>query len=189
VLEAGEAGFRILASRGDPWLGGDDFDHALANHLANYFWRQHKLELQKRAAEWQRLVWACESAKRTLSTADRVVIELAQIARARTGPLDLRLEITRADFEAMCGELVERSLAVVEETLGAAGVPKERVGRIILTGGLARIPVVRAALARFFQRELDQAVHPDEAICLGAAVKGALLAAQAHKSAQPAPGA
>lgn len=178
VMDISRESVRILASAGDPWLGGDDFDLVLAKDVANQFWKEHKIQLQHRLVEWQQLIWACESAKRALTGADRVVLAVPAIARTASGPIDLRTEITRARFESLCGELVARSLAIVEQALRETELEAWNVGQVVLTGGCTRIPMVRTAVSRFFEREIGAHVNPDEAVALGAAVQGARLARQ-----------
>jgi actin-like ATPase involved in cell morphogenesis/Tfp pilus assembly protein PilZ len=166
---------KVLVAVGDPWLGGDDFDLALATDAANDFWRQTKIELQKRRVEWQRLVLACEAAKRALTDRDHEVIEVPGIARQASGPIDLRMQMTRARFEVLCADLLDRSLDIMSQSLTTLGLQPEQIGQVVLTGGVTRIPTVRRAVARFFKRELSSAVNPDEAIALGAALQAAFL--------------
>lgn len=181
LIDVSRESFRLLVSAGDPWLGGDDFDLVLAKDVANQFWKEHRIELQKRLVEWQRLIWACEAAKRDLTGAERAWIEVPGIARAATGPIDLRAEITRADFERLCADLVTRSLDIVAQALRDVDLEPSDVGQVVLTGGCTRIPMVRAAVSRFFDREVGTHVNPDEAVALGAAVQGALVAREARR--------
>jgi actin-like ATPase involved in cell morphogenesis len=167
---------KVLVAVGDPWLGGDDFDLALATDAANEFWRQTKIELQKRRVEWQRLVLACEAAKRALTEREQELIEVPGIARNASGPIDLRMNMTRARFEVLCADLLDRSLALVSQSLASIDLQPEQIGQVVLTGGVTRIPTVRKAVARFFKRELSSTVNPDEAIALGAALQAAFLA-------------
>jgi hypothetical protein len=176
VIDISRESLRMLASAGDAWLGGDDFDLVLAKDVANQFWKQHKIELQKRLVEWQQLIWACETAKRTLTRVDRALIEVPAIARSASGPLHLRTEMQREQFERLGDELVSRSLDIVVETLRGLDLEPRDIGQVIVTGGCTKIPMVRAAVARLFEREPEAHVNPDEAVALGAAVQGALLA-------------
>ncbi len=176
LVDISRDAFRILASAGDSWLGGDDFDFAIARDVANQFWKEHKIELQKRLVEWQRVLWACEAAKRMLTETDRAVIDVPGVGRDARGPIGLHTEITRERFERLCGGLIERSLAVAARAMEDAGLEIRDVGQVVLTGGSTRIPKIRAAVSAFFQREVDAYVSPDEAVALGAAVQGALLA-------------
>lgn len=168
--------FRILVSAGDAWLGGDDFDLLLAKDLANRFWKEHSLEIQKRLVEWQRLIFACEAAKRTLSRADAAAVRVPQIARNASRSLDLDMEVTRARFDGLCGELVRRSLDVVDQALRDVDLEPSDVGQVVITGGCTRIPMVRAAVSEYFGRGIETHVDPDEAVALGAAVQASLLA-------------
>jgi molecular chaperone DnaK len=117
-------------------------------------------------------------AKRALSEVPQAVIWAPQIARVVRGPIDLRVEIHRARFEALCADLVARSMAIVEQALHGLGLGPEHVGQVVLTGGVTRIPMVRAAVARYFGREVRDHVNPDEAVALGAAVQAALCRKQ-----------
>jgi molecular chaperone DnaK (HSP70) len=185
VLELAGSTFRIRAQAGDSWLGGDDFDHALAKDLANQFWRLHKIELQQRVVEWQRVIWACEEAKRHLTDSPAAVVDLDHLARNAHGPIGLRAEVTRAHFEGHCKELVGRSMAIVEQALAEAKVAVSDIGQVVVTGGCTRIPMVRAEVSRFFGRELGTLVHPDQAVALGAAIQAALLARKAAQTVPP----
>jgi molecular chaperone DnaK len=97
------------------------------------------------------------------------------IARNATGPIDLRMYITRARFEALCADLLDRSLAIVQQSLRSLGLEPEQVGQVVITGGVTRIPMVRKMVARYFKRDLPSTVNPDEAIALGAALQAAYL--------------
>jgi molecular chaperone DnaK len=144
--------------------------------VANRFWKERKIELQKRLVEWQRLLWACEAAKRELTETTKTIVHVAGVARDAKGPIDLHVELTRERFEHLCDGLIKRSLAVVAKALANTGLEARDVGQVILTGGSTRIPKVRAAVADFFDRDVGTHVNPDEAVVLGAAVQGALLA-------------
>jgi molecular chaperone DnaK len=175
VIDVSRDNCRVLARAGDDWLGGDDFDLALAQHAASRFWKKTKVELQKRVVEWQRLLFACELAKRTLTSepeAEIVVEHMIDQPRR----IDLRQRIDRPELERLCKELVDRSLAVCEEGLARAGLEPSMCQQVIVTSGIGRIPFVRRELARFFDRELHTMVNPDEAICLGAGIYAARLA-------------
>jgi molecular chaperone DnaK len=171
LLDVSQDVFRVLASRGDAWLGGDDFDLLVAQWAADQFWRQTKVELRQRVVEWQRLLLAAEAAKVRLTTAEATVVEAPEIYR-RT---DLRIPIDRAVLRELCKDLVDRSLQVCQEALQAAGLDPGNVGQVVLTGGTTHIPLVRDGVSAFFERELQTLVRPDVAVAEGAAIQAARL--------------
>jgi molecular chaperone DnaK len=171
LLDVSQDVFRVLASRGDAWLGGDDFDLALAQWAADQFWRQTKVELRQRVVEWQRLLLAAEAAKLRLTEAEATVIEVPQIYRH----FDLRIPVDRGVLKELCQELVDRSLAVCWEALQAAGLEPRDVGQVVLTGGTTHVPLVRQSISELFERELQPVVAPDVAVVEGAGVQAARL--------------
>jgi molecular chaperone DnaK len=172
---SGKLGFRVLATAGDTWLGGDDVDLVLAEAAANQFWRQHKVDLRKQAVEWQRLKFACEQAKRALSTAETTVIAVPQVLRTATGMVDLELQIDRPTLARACRALLDRSLAVCDQAIKDAGVDRTRLSGVYLSGGTCHMPVVREAVARHFAVPVKVGVAPDQAVCLGTTIHAANL--------------
>jgi len=169
-------GFRVLATAGDTWLGGDDLDLVLAEAAANQFWRVHKVDLRKQAVEWQRLKFACEQAKRTLSTAETAVIQVKEVLRTATGLVDLELQIDRPTLARAARALLDRSLAVCDQALRDAGVERGRLSGVYLSGGTCHMPVVRDAVARHFGTvPVRVGVAPDQAVCLGTTIHAANL--------------
>lgn len=183
VLELSASQFRVLGSAGDPWLGGDDFDIALAHAVANTFWRKTRVELPKRVVEWQRLVLACERAKRRLSVDDQSAIDLPQIVRAPE-PLDLRQMLDRGALQRVCEALFERSTAVCQQVLDQVGLRPDQLARVVLAGGTTRIPFVREHLGRLFGATLGKDVSPDDAVALGAGLYAARLVGHPALKAQ-----
>jgi actin-like ATPase involved in cell morphogenesis/Tfp pilus assembly protein PilZ len=167
LLEIRNERFKMLASAGDPWLGGDDFDLAMANHTADQFWRMHNIDLRTRAVEWQRLVLLCERVKRKLTTELVVELRARNLVQTAKGSLDLQLRFDRAVFAELCGELVERSVEEMDRCLAEANVQPETLHHVVLTGGVSRIPLVRQHLQRYYQREIQLAVNPEQAIVMG----------------------
>ncbi|MBK8480376.1 MAG: Hsp70 family protein [Proteobacteria bacterium] len=165
---------RVLASGGDPWLGGDDFDLALAQGAANRFWRESKVDLRQRAVEWQRLLFASEHAKRMLSTQEQTELVLAQ-AIAHPQPRDLRWSLTRKELEELCADAVAQSLEVCRRTLASIKLAPEKIDRVVITGGTARIPFVQRELSRFFGRPLAVIIDPELSVCVGAGLRAAVL--------------
>ncbi|MBI5481266.1 MAG: Hsp70 family protein, partial [Deltaproteobacteria bacterium] len=174
VLDVSHQRFRVMATRGDGWLGGDDFDLVLAQHAADRFWRETGVELRSRAVEWQRLLLAAEEAKRQLTVTDTAVVQVPQAILAPR-PTDLRVPIDRAVLGELCGPLVSRSLEVCEEALEAAGLAPRDVSRVVLAGGTTHIPLVREVVGQYFERELETVVSPDAAVAEGTAIHASRL--------------
>lgn len=171
------SGLRVLATAGDPWLGGDDVDVALAEAAANQFWRRHRVELRNQAVEWQRLCFACERAKRELATADQALLEVKDVLRTANGMVDLRLTLDRPALSRVMRPFLERALAVCDQALAEAKVSAGALSAIYLCGGLCNLPQLREAVANHFKVPLRTGAPPELAVCLGAAIEGALLAA------------
>jgi len=172
VLDILHDNFRVCGAKGDPWLGGDDFDLAIANSVADQFWRSHQVELRQRAIEWQRLLLACERVKRNLSSAESAELVVEGIVDSPT-PMDIRQTIARPQFEALCKEFLERSLAACTETLDALKLAPSDLTDVVVMGGVSRIPFVKNGVSRYFERELVQTVNPEEAVALGAGLRAA----------------
>jgi actin-like ATPase involved in cell morphogenesis len=169
LLQAGGGTFEVLAEAGDAWLGGDDFDLALANYTADQFHKQKKIDLRKRQVEWQRLLFLCEAAKRRLSREEETVIEATGIALSLKGAIDLKVGLNRTLFVDLCRELVERSLETVETAFMLSGHEPHKVEQVVMTGGVSRIPMVRERVQQFFNQPVELTINPEEAICAGAA--------------------
>lgn len=182
VLELSVEQFKVLGSAGDGWLGGDDFDFLLASALADVFWRQSEVELQKRAVEWQRVLMASERAKRALSKEETTLVEVLQIVESPQS-LDLRQAINREGLQRVCQPLLERSLDVCREALTTAGITPTALGQVVLTGGTTRIPFVREGLEQFFGRRLGDVVHAEDAVALGAGLYAARMAGHPARTA------
>ena len=175
IVDVSKESFRVLATAGDTWLGGDDIDLVLAEAAANQFWRQHKIDLRKQAVEWQRLKFACEQAKRTLTLAEHATISVPQVLRTATGMVDLELQIDRPTLARASRALLERSMGVCDEALRAASVGKTQLTGVYLSGGTCHMPTVREAVARHFGVPVRVGVAPDHAVCLGATIHAAQL--------------
>jgi molecular chaperone DnaK (HSP70) len=159
--------YRVLGTKGDSWLGGDDFDNALAEDTADEFWRKTQVELRRRVVEWQRLMMACEQTKRHLSEVTSSVLRVEQIVDSPK-KTDLEKKVDRASFESLCRDLFDRSLVVCKEVLDQLGLAPTDMTQVVVIGGISRIPFVRQGVSQFFDRELVQVVHPEEAVALGA---------------------
>jgi len=185
ILDISLDSHRVLVSEGDSWLGGDDFDLVLAQAVANQFWRDHEVELQTRAVEWQRLIHTCEHAKQKLSEHEEIEVVLREIVGGRD-PIDLQQRLRRPGFELIAASLFEQSMDICQAALDKIGFEPRDITELVVSGGTARIPFVRDGLARFFEREITELVHPQQAVALGAGVEAARLcghgARQAHSS-------
>jgi molecular chaperone DnaK (HSP70) len=174
VLDVSRESFRVVATRGDAWLGGDDFDLVLAQHAADRFWRETGVELRSRAVEWQRLLLAAEDAKRQLTVTESAVVHVRQ-AILSPRPTDLRVPVDRTLLAELCGPLVTRSIEVCEEALDGAGLAPRDVSRVVLAGGTTHIPLVREVVGQYFEREIDTVVSPDAAVAEGTAIHASRL--------------
>ncbi len=175
VVDVSQGDFRVLATAGDTWLGGDDFDQVLAEAAANQFWRQHKVDLRNQAVEWQRLLFACEQAKRSLSVAESAVIQVSDVLRTAQGMVDLNLSIDRATLKRACSAIIQRSLDTCSEALSLLDMKPNELSAVYLSGGTTYIPAVREALAEHFGVPVRTGVPPEHAVCLGAAIHAAQL--------------
>jgi molecular chaperone DnaK (HSP70) len=174
VLDISRNNFRVLASGGDMWLGGDDFDMAIANWAADSFWQRTQTDLRKRAVEWQRLMLASEYAKRLLTDHPATQISVPEIVE-RPHRIDLTEYVDRARFEQLCRVYFERSLVVCRQTLDRAGLEPPHVTQVVISGGISRVPFIQQGLSDFFEREVTPIVNPEAAICLGAGLMAARL--------------
>jgi molecular chaperone DnaK len=175
VLEVQGDLFRVLGSGGDSFLGGDDVDQALAKSLASQFWHFSRVDLTKSVVEWQRLLFACERAKRELSLQPSARIMLPDVALRAEGPVHLDVWVTRDMLERVMRDLLDRSLQVCADTLGDAGLTPAQVDSVILVGGTTLMPVVRDAVQRYFGRVPDTRMDPLSAVASGAAIQGLML--------------
>jgi molecular chaperone DnaK len=175
LLEMRGVEYQVLGSEGDPWLGGDDFDNALAEAIANGFWRKTQVELRERAVEWQRLLLACEQTKCDLSTAEAAAFELDEL-QVSGGAVSIKHVIERPAFERVCRKLVLQSVEICRAAMQQAKLTPRAVTRVLLAGGTSRIPLIRRGLERFFDREIAEVVDPEAAVALGAGIHAAWLA-------------
>jgi len=170
LVDVSRGDFLVLATAGDTWLGGDDFDSVLAEATANQFWRANKVDLRKQAVEWQRVRFAAERAKRLLSVDDAASIFVPEVARGPDGPVDLDVEVTRDAFNRACAPLIEQSLATCAHALELVDMKANELSCVFISGGTTYIPAVREQLAQAFGVPVRTGVPPEHAVCLGAAM-------------------
>ncbi len=175
VVEASGADVQVVATAGDIWLGGDDFDEALANAAANAFWREHKIELRHQVVQWQRLLHAAEQTKRALSTRDSAVVEVRDVALTAAGQLHLSFPVSQAHFAELAAPIIERSFDTCRNALELSDIQPREISAVYLSGGTSYIPAVREGLGRFFGIPPKAAVPPERAVVTGAAIYAALL--------------
>ena len=172
----GEHQFEVLATNGDTFLGGEDFDLRLIEFLANEFKNENGIDLHNDPLALQRLKEAAEKAKIELSSSQQTEVNLPYITADATGPKHLVVKLTRAKLESLVGELVTRSLEPVKVALGGSGLSVSEIDDVILVGGQTRMPLVQQTVADFFGKEPRKDVNPDEAVAMGASIQGAVLA-------------
>lgn len=175
VLELGDGVFEVKSTNGDTHLGGDDFDLLLINHLIAEFKKDQGIDLKADKAAMQRLKEAAEKAKIELSSTNQTSVNIPFITADAEGPKHLDMTLSRADFEKLAMELVEKTLKPCEAALKDAGIKKEDVNEIILVGGMTRMPLVQKKVEEFFGKKPLQGVNPDEVVATGAAIQGGVL--------------
>jgi len=176
VLEIGDGVFEVKATNGDTFLGGEDFDQVVINYLADEFKKEHGVDLRQDKLALQRLKEAAEKAKIELSSSQQTEVNLPFITADASGPKHLLIKLTRAKFESLVGDLVERSMKPCQQALKDAGVKASDIHEIVLVGGQTRMPLVQQKVEEFFGKEPHKGVNPDEVVAIGAAIQGAILA-------------
>ena len=171
----GEHQFEVLATNGDTFLGGEDFDMRLIEYLADEFKKENSIDLHNDPMALQRLKEAAEKAKIELSSSQQTEVNLPYITADATGPKHLVVKLTRAKLESLVEELVERSMAPLKLALKDAGKSASDIDDVILVGGQTRMPMVQEKVTEFFGKEPRKDVNPDEAVAMGAAIQGAVL--------------
>ena len=172
----GEHQFEVLATNGDTFLGGEDFDLRLIEYLADEFKKENGIDLHSDPLALQRLKEAAEKAKIELSSSQQTEVNLPYITADATGPKHLVVKLSRSKLESLVEELVKRSLEPVKIALQDAGLSPSEIDDVILVGGQTRMPMVQTAVADFFGKEPRKDVNPDEAVAMGASIQGAVLA-------------
>ncbi len=180
ILELGDGVFEVLATNGDTRLGGDDFDEALLNYLADTFAKENGVDLRADKMAHQRLKEAAEKAKKELSSATTTNVNLPFITVTADGPLHMNVDITRAKFEQLTANLVERTIEPMQKAMRDAGVSNSDIAKVILVGGSTRIPAVQEAVKRVTGKEPFKGINPDECVAVGAAIQAGVLTGEVH---------
>lgn len=175
ILELGDGVFDVLSTSGDNHLGGDDFDQKIMDYLVAEFKKEHGVDLSKDKMALQRLKDAAEKAKKDLSGVSTTQISLPFITASAEGPLHLELTLTRAKFEELTHDLVERTKQPVRQALKDAGLTQADIDEVILVGGSTRIPAVVEAVRKETGKEPNKSVNPDEVVAMGAAIQGGVI--------------
>ncbi|HIK37083.1 MAG: molecular chaperone DnaK [Geminocystis sp.] len=178
ILEVGDGVFEVLATSGDTHLGGDDFDKKIVDWLAEEFKAREGIDLRKDRQALQRLTEAAEKAKIELSSVTQTEINLPFITATADGPKHLEMTLTRAKFEALCADLIDRCKGPVEQALKDAKLTPSDIDEVVLVGGSTRIPAVQELVRRMLGKEPNQSVNPDEVVAVGAAIQAGVLAGE-----------
>ena len=176
ILELGDGVFEVKSTDGDTHLGGDDFDDRIINWLADGFEKEEGTDLRKDAMALQRLKEAAEKAKIELSSSSSTEINLPYITATASGPKHIVKSLSRAEFERLVADLIERTIAPCKSALKNAGLSTGDIDDVILVGGSTRIPAIQDAVKKFFGKEPNRGVNPDEVVAIGAAIQGGVLA-------------
>ena len=180
VLELGDGVFEVLATNGDTHLGGDDFDNALMNYLADTFQRENGIDLRQDRMALQRLKEAAEKAKKELSSAQTTKVNLPFITVSSAGPLHMDIDVTRARFEQLTKDLVDRTIEPMHKAMNDAGVTPADLAKVILVGGSTRIPAVQEAVKRVTGKEPFKGINPDECVAIGASIQAGVLTGEVN---------
>ena len=175
ILDLGDGTFHVQATNGDTFLGGDDFDNLLIDDLVAEFRREQGIDLSEDRMALQRLKEAAERAKIELSSAQQTDINLPFITADQSGPKHMQITLTRARFEQLVGDLVQRSLGPVKSALDDASLQPGAVNEAVLVGGMTRMPLVQQQVQDFFGKEPHKGVNPDEVVAIGAAIQAGIL--------------
>lgn len=176
ILELGGGVFEVVSTSGDNHLGGDDFDNAVANYIIEEFKKEHGIDLSQDKMTMQRIKEASEKAKKELSSTQKTNIMLPFITQNKDGALNLDMELTRAKFNELTKDLVQRTLKPVQDALKDADLTASDIDEILLVGGSTRIPAVQELIKKELGKEPNKSVNPDECVAMGAAIQGGVLA-------------
>jgi molecular chaperone DnaK len=179
IIEIGEGVIEVLATAGDNHLGGDDFDARITDWILKEFKRTHKIDLGRDIAAMQRIREASEQAKKELSSSDSTQILLPYLTENKGQPVHLDMTLTRAEFQNLVQDLIERTAEPVKNALNDAGIAASELGRVLLVGGSTRIPAVQEKVRRLTGKEPSRNINPDECVAQGAAILGSTLKGEA----------
>ncbi|MFO0404780.1 MAG: molecular chaperone DnaK [Labrys sp. (in: a-proteobacteria)] len=175
ILEIGDGVFEVKSTNGDTFLGGEDFDMRLVEYLADEFKREQGIDLKKDKLALQRLKEAAEKAKIELSSTAQTEINLPFITADATGPKHLTMKLTRAKFEALVDDLIQKTIGPCKAALKDAGLAAGQIDEVVLVGGMTRVPKIQEVVKQFFGKEPHKGVNPDEVVAIGAAVQAGVL--------------
>jgi len=175
ILELGEGVTEVKSTNGDTHLGGDDFDQIIIDYIADEFKNEHNIDLRKDPQALQRLKESAEKAKIELSSSQEASINQPFITQGKDGPLHLTMTLTRAKLESLVDDLIQKTLKPVELALKDAGIKASDVHEVVMVGGMTRMPKVLEAVTKYFGKEPNKSVNPDEVVALGAAIQGGVL--------------
>jgi len=178
ILEVGDGVFEVLSTSGDTNLGGDDFDKIIVNWLVKDFKQREGIDLLQDTQALQRLTEAAEKAKIELSSVLETTISLPFITATETGPKHIEESLTRAKFEDLCDDLINRCRIPVETAINDAKIDKSKIDEVVLVGGSTRIPAIQSLVQKITNKKPNQTVNPDEVVAIGAAVQGGVLAGE-----------
>nr|YP_011007586.1 DnaK chaperone protein [Syringoderma abyssicola]WAM65015.1 DnaK chaperone protein [Syringoderma abyssicola] len=178
ILEVGDGVFEVLSTSGDTKLGGDDFDKKIVTYILNNFEKKERINLTSDPQALQRLTEAAEKAKIELSNLSETTINLPFIAAGEDGPKHIEEVLTRAKFEKLCEDLIQRCQLPVEAAIKDAKIDREAIKELVLVGGSTRIPAIQSLVYKIVEKEANQTVNPDEVVAIGAAVQGGVLAGE-----------
>ena len=180
ILELGDGVFEVLATNGNNKLGGDDFDEALLNFMADSFAKENGVDLRKDNMAHQRLKEAAEKAKKELSSAQTTNVNLPFITVNENGPLHLNMDITRAKFDQLTSDLVNATIEPMKKAMADAGVSNSDLSKVILVGGSTRIPAVQEAVKKITGKEPFKGINPDECVAIGASIQAGVLTGEVN---------
>ncbi len=180
IIEIGDGVIEVLATSGDNHLGGDDFDERVAHYILEAFKRDNGIDIGRDASAMQRVMEAARQAKVDLSSLDSTSINLPFLAQGSQGPLHLEFSLTRAKFDEITRDLVNRTTEPVENALNDAGIAASELGCVLLVGGSTRIPAVQAKVRELTGKEPSASINPDECVAMGAAIQGDTLSSSAQ---------
>jgi molecular chaperone DnaK len=175
ILEIGDGVFEVKSTNGDTFLGGEDFDMRLVNYLADEFQKEQGINLRNDKLALQRLKEAAEKAKIELSSTTQTEINLPFITADQSGPKHLTMKLTRAKFEALVSDLIEKTVEPCRKALKDAGLTAGEIGEVVLVGGMTRMPKIQEMVKQFFGKEPHKGVNPDEVVAIGAAIQAGVL--------------